>query len=177
MKQNSSHSQNKNSIEASVVIQRPIEKVFEFYSDFRNLPSFLGDVISIEQIAPMTSRWTVQGPLAIQTHWTTRVTEERPNQLIRYETVTSSLLKTYWEIHFAAGAAAGETEVHEVMKTPLGRLGRLVLALLGKFPAEEQSSNLHRLKQVLETGTVTDKSYSVAGKFGDGPKRREKRRN
>src|SRR5262245_57472643 len=34
-----------------------------------------------------------------------------------------------------------------------------------KFPAEEVSSNLHRLKEVMETGRVTDTSYSVAGKF------------
>jgi hypothetical protein len=45
------------------------------------------------------------------------------------------------------------------------RLGRAALALIGKFPAEEQSSNLHGLKEVLETGRVTDTSYSVAGKF------------
>jgi hypothetical protein len=52
------------------------------------------------------------------------------------------------------------------MKAPLGRLGRAALALMGKFPAEEVSANLHRLKQVVETGKVTDTSYSVPGKFG-----------
>jgi hypothetical protein len=52
-----------------------------------------------------------------------------------------------------------------VMKVPLGRLGRAALALLGKFPAEEVAANLHRLKQVMEAGRVTDTSYSVAGKF------------
>jgi hypothetical protein len=74
-------------------------------------------------------------------------------------------LRTYWEIHFAPGSEAGETEVREVMKVPLGRLGRAALALIGKFPAEEVASNLHRLKQVMEEGRVTDTSYSVAGKF------------
>src|SRR5260370_37962145 len=47
-----------NTIEASVIIQRPVEKVFGFYRDFKNLPSFLGDVMAIEQIGPATSRWT-----------------------------------------------------------------------------------------------------------------------
>jgi hypothetical protein len=42
------------------------------------------------------------------------------------------------------------------------------IALIGKFPVEEVSSNLHRLKQVLETGRVTDTSYAVAGKFSQG---------
>jgi hypothetical protein len=93
------------------------------------------------------------------------VTEARTNALIRYETATSPLLRTSWEIYFVPGSRAGETEVREVMKVPLGRLGRAALAFLGKFPAEEVAANLHRLKQVMETGRVTDTSYSVAGKF------------
>jgi hypothetical protein len=36
---------------------------------------------------------------------------------------------------------------------------------MGKPPAGEVSANLRRLKEVMETGTVTDTSYSVAGKF------------
>ena len=96
------------------------------------------------------------------------MTEERTNELIRYETVTLPGLRTYWGIHFAAGSEAGETEVREVMKAPLGRLGRAALALIGKFPAEEVSANLHRLKEAMETGRVTDTRYSVAGKFAQG---------
>jgi hypothetical protein len=51
------------------------------------------------------------------------------------------------------------------MKIPFGRLGRAALAVIGKFPAEEQCSNLRRLKEVLETDRVTETSYSVAGNF------------
>jgi len=152
-------------IEASVTIQCAVDEVFKFYRDFKNLPRFLGDVVAIEQIGPAMSRWTIQGPLGIRANWTIKVTEERTNELIRYETITLPGLRTYWEIHFTPGSGADETEVREVMKAPLGRLGRAALALIGKFPAEEVSSNLRRLKEVMETGRVTDTSYSVAGKF------------
>ena len=152
-------------IEASVTIQRAVGEVFRFYRDFKNLPSFLGDVMAVEQIGPATSRWTIQGPLGIRANWTIKVTEERTNEVIRYETVGPPGLRTYWEIHFAPGSQPGATEVREVMKAPLGRLGRAALALIGKFPAAEVTANLHRLKQVMETGSVTDTSYSVAGKF------------
>lgn len=154
-----------NTIEGTVTIQRAVGEVFNFYRDFKNLPGFLGDVMAIEQIGPATSRWTIQGPFGIQTHWTIKVTEERKNELIRYETVTSPRLRTQWEIHFAPGSEACATEVREVMKAPLGRLGRAALALIGKFPAEEVSANLRRLKELLETGKITDTSYSVPGKF------------
>ena len=173
MKRSSLSLPDENTIVASVTIQRPVEKVFAFYRDFRNLPSFLGDVMAVEQTSPATARWTIQGPLGIRVHWTMKVTEERTNELIRYETVGSPGLRTYWEIYFAPGPVAGETEVREVMKAPLGRLGRAALALMGKFPAEEVSANLQRFKQVVETGKVTDTSYSVSGKFGERSNQQE----
>jgi uncharacterized membrane protein len=101
-------------IEASVTIQCAVEEVFRFYRNFQNLPRFLGGVMAIEQIGPATSRWTIQGTLGIRAHWTIQVTKERPSELIRYETVASPGLRTYWEIHFAPGSGAGETEVREV---------------------------------------------------------------
>jgi uncharacterized membrane protein len=89
MQRTSRPARNENTIEASVTIRRSVEDVFRFYRDFRNLPSFLGDVMAIEQTGPVTSRWTIQGPLGIRAHWTIKVTGERANELIRYETVAS----------------------------------------------------------------------------------------
>ena len=60
----------------------------------------------------------------------------------------------YLTTDFPVLSAAGQTELREVTKTPLERVGRAALALIGKFPSEEVSSNLHRLKEVMETGRV-----------------------
>ena len=172
MKSSSLWRRNENKIEGRVAIKRPPEEVFEFYRNFKNLPRFLGDVIAIDEITPPISRWTIRGPLGIEVHWMIRVTEERPNELIRYETVTVPALRTYWEIYFHPGLTDAETEVHEVMRVPFGTWGRIALALIGKFPVEEVTSNLYRLKEVMETGRVTDTSYAVKGKFGPTSKQR-----
>jgi uncharacterized membrane protein len=176
MQSGSTLTSDKNSIEATVTIQRPISEVFGFYQDFKNLPSFLGDVMAIEPTGTTTSRWTIEGPFGIQAHWTIEVTEVRKNELIRYETVTLPETRTYWEIYFAPGSNPDETEVREVMKAPLGQLGRAALALIGKFPASEVNANLHRFKQVMETGRVTDTSYSVPGKFSEATNQDELKR-
>ena len=154
-----------NTIEASVQIHRDVDEVFNFYRDFRNLPHFLGDVMVVEPTGSTTSRWTIQGPFGVQAHWTVRVTEERPNALIRYETISLPGLGASWAIHFAPGPQAGEIQVREVMTSPLGSFGRAALALIGKYPAQEVAANLHRLKQFMETGKVTDTSFAVSGKF------------
>ena len=52
-----------NAITASVVIRRPVRAVFGFCRDFTNLPRFLGDVMEVEQLDPVTSRWTNPRPV------------------------------------------------------------------------------------------------------------------
>jgi short subunit dehydrogenase-like uncharacterized protein len=61
MKRTGSESPDESAIEANVTIRRPVEQVFGFYRDFRNLPSILRDVLAIEQIGPAVTRWTIQG--------------------------------------------------------------------------------------------------------------------
>jgi uncharacterized membrane protein len=53
------------------------------------------------------------------------------------------------------------------MRLPGGRILRAALALFGKVPAAEVTSNLHRFKELLETGRVTDVTHSVRGKFSE----------
>jgi uncharacterized membrane protein len=53
-------------IEDSVTIARPVAEVFDFYMDVRNLPRFLGDVVSVEPTGSRSSRWTIQGPFGVK---------------------------------------------------------------------------------------------------------------
>jgi uncharacterized membrane protein len=108
-------------IEATVTIQKPVAAVFGFYRDFTNLPHFLGDVMAVDVIDATTTRWTIQGPLGIQVHWSIKVTELRVNELICYETITVPELRTRWEVHCSSMPTSGTTQVREVMHAPLGR--------------------------------------------------------
>jgi uncharacterized membrane protein len=153
------------SIEASIVIERPVDDVFAFYQDFRNLPAFLGDVVRIELGGDRTSRWTIAAPLGLAVHWTVVVTDVRPNEFIAYET-TSQAAPARWEVSFAPAPVSGTTTVREVMTIRGGRIAQAALAALGKPPAKEMRANLQRLKELLETGHVTTMDYAVANKFG-----------
>lgn len=153
------------SVEVTVLIDRTPEQVFGFYRDFRNLPKFLGDVMTVEITSQTTSQWTIEGPLGVRIHWTINVVEECLNEYLRYETAGSPETHVVWEIYFANGTEVGKTELREVMWSPLGAVGRAAMTLIGKDPGQEIKVNLCRLKQLLETGTVTDKSHAVHGKF------------
>jgi uncharacterized membrane protein len=155
-------------IEGSVIIARPVAEVFSFYKDVRNLPRFLGDVVSVKPTGPRSSRWTIQGPFGVKIHWTSVVTGIEEGAHIFYE-VTFATFKAKWEIYFSEGRSPDETVVREIMFEPWGRIGNLALAMLGKHPAAEVHSNLQRLKQLIESGRVADTSNSVPGKFDNQP--------
>lgn len=159
--QRSARRRDADTIESAITIRRSVEDVFRFYRDFRNMPRYLGDVMAVELLDSNRSRWTIQGPLRVRVHWTVTVVEERVNESIRYRAAGGST----WEVHFSAGRDAGTTVVQEVLRPRLGRMGRAALRLVGKFPDREVAANLRRLKQLLETGGVTDSSYAAPGKF------------
>jgi uncharacterized membrane protein len=154
-------------IEESITIARPVAEVFAFYKDVRNLPRFLGDVVRVDPTGDRSSRWTVQGPFGIRVHWISVMTEIQEDAHIFYET-SSRMLKTKWEIYFSQGKSPEETVVREVLIQPGGRIGKFVLATMGKHPAAEVHSNLQRLRQLIESGRVTDTSNSIPGKFNQG---------
>src|ERR1700738_3767296 len=148
---------------ASVTMARPVHDVFEFYRNLENLPSFLGDVMSVEKIGPSLYRWVVSGPFGVEVQWKVRVTELREDSLIRYQTV--SRLSASWTVIFSTMPGQASTRVEERMTIPFGAVGKALLGLVGKPPALEIASNLNRLKQLLEKGSITDLSHSVPGKF------------
>jgi uncharacterized membrane protein len=140
-------------VAGEVVIRRPVHVVYGFYRNFTNLPRVLGDVVAVEQVAGMTYRWIVAGPLGTRVPMTVTVTDQRVDQLIRYQTGGPRPLRGRWELTFAVDTGSGGTRVREQLVVPLGAIGRAVLALIGKFPDREVAANLARLKQLLETET------------------------
>jgi uncharacterized membrane protein len=149
-------------VTGNVVIRRPVHVVYSFYRNFTNLPRFLGDVAAVEQVADTTYRWIVAGPLGIRVPMTVTITEQRVNQLIRYQTCGPTPLRGRWELTFAVDTAAGGTRVREQLVVPLGAIGRAMLAVIGKFPGREVATNLTRLKQLLETGDASDTPSAAA---------------
>jgi uncharacterized membrane protein len=159
-------------VTGEVVIRRPVQVVYGFYRDFMNLPRVLGDVVAVEQVAGVTYRWIVAGPLGTRMPMTITITDQRVDQLIRYQTGGLGPLRGRWELAFAANAGSGGTRVREQLAMPLGAIGRAVLALIGKFPEREVAANLTRLKHLLETGDGGDTPSAVVPSATDRPEAR-----
>ena len=90
-------------VTGEVVISRPVHVVYGFYRDFTNLPLVLGDDVAVEQMAGMTYRWIVAGPLGTRLPMTVTVTDQHVNERIHYQTGGPGPLRGRWELAFAVG--------------------------------------------------------------------------
>lgn len=148
-----------NVVMGEVVICRRPSDVYGFYRDFTNQPRFLGDVVEVEPIGPTAYRWIVAGPFGARVRLTVTITEEHVDHLIRYRTGGPSLLRGRWELTFSPDRdadGAERTRVREQLVVPLGAIGPVLLAVIGKFPDQEVTADLCQLKQLLESGDDND---------------------
>lgn len=132
-----------------VVIRRPAETVYRFCRDLTNATRYVGDVDRTERLSDVAYRWhiTERGRSAVS--MTVTVTTDRPPHVLRYQSRGPRALRGEWEFRFFSDRP-DVTRVNETLRTPLGAAGRLLLAILGKFPDIEVRDNLARLKHVLE---------------------------
>jgi len=132
-----------------VVIRRPAEVVYRFCRDLTNAARYVGDVDRVEQLSDTAYRWHVT-PYGVS--MTVVVTAEQPPHRLRYG--TRGPVRGEWDFQFRSDRP-DVTVVRERLRIPLGRPGRALLALAGKFPDAEVRDNLARLKALLEQPSST----------------------
>jgi uncharacterized membrane protein len=136
-----------------VVVQRPIDQVYAFCREFRNLPQFMQHLLRVEVVDSRHSHWVIEAPLGKTLEWDTVVTEDVPNTRIAWESTPESPVRHTGSLTFSDVVGLG-TEVQAVIayEPPAGELGRVVAKLWGDSPGAQARDDLLRLKVFLEAG-------------------------
>jgi uncharacterized membrane protein len=143
----------------SVTINKPPEQVYAFYRRLEQLPTFMDFLESVEQRGD-TSHWVARLPIGGTVSWDATITEDRPGELIAWQSVPGSAIKTRGRVTFARAPGRNMTEVRVEMA--LGtRLSRASATLAKLFTKPQIKGDLRRLKQVLETGEVLHSDASI----------------
>jgi uncharacterized membrane protein len=142
-------------IEESVVIRRPVEKVFAYATNVKNAPQWESAILEVEQ--------TSQGPAGVGTTfrgankvmgrrmaWTSKVTEYEPNKKAG-ETISSG--STVIENRLTFDPVEGGTKVTIVYDMKVGGLLKLFAPMLVSSIRKEIKRNLGNLKSILEAQT------------------------
>lgn len=85
----------------TVVVERPVNEVFEFCRDFENFPKIVDVLLSVEDSQDGRSHWAVRSPKGDAIEWDAVVTKYVPNAVIAWESVPDAVVNAGGVMRFA----------------------------------------------------------------------------
>ncbi len=138
-------------------MNRPVEQVYAFWRRLENLPGFMRHLESVEQLDDRHSRWRAKGPAGTSVSWDAEIVEERENEALSWCSLEGSRVRNRGTVAFGHAPGARGTELRVTMEyaPPAGSIGRGLAWLFGEEPSQQIHEDLHRFKQLLETGEIS----------------------
>jgi uncharacterized membrane protein len=149
----------------SITINRSPEMLYQYWRNFENLPRFMYHLQSVQVQDERRSHWVAKAPAGMQVAWDAEITEDRPNELIAWQSLPGADVPNSGRVRFLPGPAGRGTVVRVEIeyRPPGGALGKLVAKLFGEEPQQQVAGDLRRFKQVMETGEVVRSEGSPQG--------------
>jgi uncharacterized protein YndB with AHSA1/START domain len=141
-------------MEASAVINRPVDKVFAYMADVRNWPQWYSGMLEGEQTSkgPVGVGTTSQGVsqfLGRRMDWTAEVTKYEPNRKFELK-ITSGPMSIEQSLTFEP--VEGGTRFTLVGEGETGGFFRLAEPVVNRMQRRQMEGDLANLKDILEAG-------------------------
>jgi uncharacterized membrane protein len=153
-------------VDRAVTIARPRPEIYRFWRDLPNLARFMKNVVSVMPGEGNRSHWMVKGPANRTVEWDAVIHNEIENELIAWRSLRGAAVDHAGSVIFrdAPGGRGTEVRVELQYNPPAGVVGAAAAALWGKEPSMEIEEDLHRLKQILETGEIPTVQGQTSGR-------------
>jgi uncharacterized membrane protein len=140
-------------VQKTIHVAAPVERVFSFWTDYQNFPRFMHNVREVLQVAENRSHWVVAGPAGVPVQWTAEITRVVPGEVIEWRSVMDSDVRHHGAVSFAHNGESGtRVSVRLSYVPPAGAFGHAVAAIFGADPKSEMDADLMRMKSMIETG-------------------------
>ena len=139
----------------SVTINRPAQELYDFWRDPTNLVQVMENIVSIETLGPDRSRWTVKAPGGNEVSWESIITKDVPGREIYWQSAEGADVANSGRIEFReAGERGAVVRAVIAYDPPGGTIGQLIAKLFQREPRIQTRRDLHRFKQLMETGEI-----------------------
>lgn len=153
-------------IHRAVTIGREPDEVYDFWRRLENLPRFMEQLDSVEDLGDGLSRWQARTPGGIPVTWEARLTGDEPGRRLAWETLPGANVRHEGSVTFAPAAADTGTELHVEMRyaPPGGAVTSAVAQLINGITAQQVKEELRRCKQLLEAGEIATVEGQPSGR-------------
>ncbi|GMT96089.1 hypothetical protein KH5H1_02080 [Corallococcus caeni] len=144
-------------VERTITVGRPAEELYRLWGEPSTLNLLMAHFADVTPTRGGDGRhWQVHGPLGRELSWDSRVVEDRPPELHRWESTEDSPVKVEGQVRFKPAPADWGTEVtlHLAFAPPGGALGEALAKRLRAIPALQVMKVLRRFKSLAETGEM-----------------------
>jgi uncharacterized membrane protein len=147
------------SAERSVLIESPVERLYEFWRQLDNLPRFMNHLESVTPTGGKRSLWVAKGPVGTRLEWYAEIVDERDNEYITWRSLPGSDVPNAGMVEFVPyGDDRTEVRVYLHYRPPGGAIGAAVASLFGDSPESKLSEDLMRFKTLMESGQAASVS-------------------
>jgi uncharacterized membrane protein len=143
-------------IHRAVTVNKPRVELYRAWRDFASAPRWMDIVESVTEEADGRLRWVVRAPGDKPIEYEATITEEREGEVLAWESVPGSKVRSSNRIEFRDAPGGRGTEIHASMDyhPPLGPLGKAAALVTQKAPEFQVQRDLRRFKQLMETGEI-----------------------
>jgi uncharacterized membrane protein len=144
-------------IEGSIEIKRPVDQVFAYVTDMKNLSNWVPEMQEIQHTSPgpMGIGTTMKGVYKMMGQrmaWTAKVTDYEPNKKWGESISSGSMLS---EELLTFDPVAGGTKFTLVYDMKVGGFLKLLEPLMASTMRQQTKANLARLKDLLQAQTAS----------------------
>ena len=147
----------------AVTINRPAAELYAYFRDFKNLPSFMDNVVSIDTSDDKRSHWVVKAPGGKTVEWDAVLTEDQPNSLLAWTSEPGADVANSGRVEFKEAGARGTVVTATIAYDPPGgTIGKIIAKMFQREPAIQARRDLRRFQQLMETGEIATSSRTKA---------------
>lgn len=142
-------------VRAAVTIGRPRAELYARWRRLEDLPTYMDNLHSVRETGDGRSHWVADAPTG-SVSWEAEITEDVPGERIAWRSLPGSAVRHEGSVTFADAPAGRGTQVVAdlIWEPPLGPIGSVAALVTGEHPAKQLGDDLHRFKQLMETGVV-----------------------
>ena len=143
-------------VERAITIGKPADELYHFWRVPENFSRVMGDFAEMRAVSDTRSHWIVRGPRGRTLEWDSEIVEERPGELLRWESLGGAKVPNEGRVRFRPAPDGWGSEVTLSLRfdPPGGALGDAAAKLLEIVPRQAASSVLRRFKALVETGEL-----------------------
>lgn len=155
-------------VERSITIEKPADELYRFWREPQKLSQIMGNFAEVTAVSDNRAHWQVHGPFGRNMEWDTQIVEDRPGQILRWESLEGAPLPNEGTLRFRPAPGDWGTEAMLCLRfdPPGGALGNRAMQRLNIVPRILADKVLRRFKSLAETGEIPTLAYNPSARAG-----------